>query len=94
MSEDWTRWLTEEERGVVELWQQGTGQGTDDILLLARSLAASRALVAAKDEALEEIQSRLACTIPFQPDLLLEESAILTAAALALKEEEMLDDAG
>jgi len=53
MMEDWTRWLTEEEREKERRWRHGVGPVQRDINPLLRSLAASRALVAAKDKALE-----------------------------------------
>jgi|SRR3989304_932256 len=59
--DDWTKWLTEEERWHIGIVSQRCKEGlpTEPVFPVAkvwgflRSLAASRALVAAKDKALE-----------------------------------------
>ena len=46
--EDWTRWLTVEEREILAGWDD------EDTTRFAHSLAASRALVAEKDKAISK----------------------------------------
>ena len=55
IKEGWARWLTETERETLRSWATGTR-----VWKLARTLAASRALVEKKDKALRGCVGRLA----------------------------------
>ena len=93
MSEDWTSRLTEAERGLwVKTEPPWTRRraGRREVLRILRSLAASRALVAAKDEALQIIGDERDKLVPGDPVWVLDPVFDIVAAALALTEKEMM----
>ena len=59
MNEEQLVALTAEERSIVNLWSQGEGQGTDDVLLLATALADARLEIARLTEERDDARSRL-----------------------------------
>ena len=89
MPDDWTSWLTEEEREVLKGWDD------EDTTHFARSLAASRALVAEKDKALHAICDKAVLTGRYggegywwEIEKNGSDDLVNAAAALALTEEE------